>query len=476
MVTSFGYFGWRLWPHPGRSILGLGHDPEISIWSFGWWPHAIGSWTNPFVTHALDAPSGVNLTWTPSVPGLAIVFSPITVLFGPVVSFNLAALLLPAVAAWTAYLLCRRLSCSFWASSVGGYLFGFSTAMLRQQLLGHLNLTGVFLLPLVALVLVRYAKSELTARGLAWRLGVLLALQLWISTEVALTLTVVLVVGLLLAGLLVRDARPRVRSSLLPIVGGYALGAVFAAPFVLYLLLGFVSTKFTGDLRVYGGTDLVDFVLPNRVIGLGGASFPSQIAHMPSGESAYLGLPTLVIIVVFAVRAWRLAWARFLLAAFAACALIALGATLQVDGHVVSSLPFWSLGSHVPGLENSLPFRFAAYVSLAAGVIVARWIDATKGWVFPRPYVLPALAVAALVPAVWQVLLPLVLSDSAAARRVLCGRPLQDVSFARGDRRRLPVRGRWRFDALAGRGRVPVPTGRRWAATESEIRNAPLEL
>ncbi len=205
VAISFAYFGWRLLPHPGRSILGLGHDPEISIWSFAWWPHAIGSWTNPFVSHAIYAPSGVNLAWTPSAPGLALVFSPITILFGPVASFNVAALLMPALSAWTAYLLCRYLTRSIWASVVGGYLYGFSTAMLRQQLLGHLNLTGVFLIPLVALFVVRFVRSELSARGLAWRLGVLLACQLWISTEVAFTLTVVLALGLLLAGWLVRD-------------------------------------------------------------------------------------------------------------------------------------------------------------------------------------------------------------------------------------------------------------------------------
>jgi hypothetical protein len=51
-ATSTVVFGWSLWPHPGRGIIGLGNqkDPEIFISSFAWWPHAIGSWTNPFIT------------------------------------------------------------------------------------------------------------------------------------------------------------------------------------------------------------------------------------------------------------------------------------------------------------------------------------------------------------------------------------------------------------------------------------------
>src|SRR5712692_316367 len=109
-AISFGYFGWRLLPHPGRLVIGFAHDPQIFIWSFAWWPHAIATWTNPFVTHALYAPDGINLAWTPSSPGLALAFSPLTVLFGPVVSYNVAALVLPALAAWTAYLLCLELT------------------------------------------------------------------------------------------------------------------------------------------------------------------------------------------------------------------------------------------------------------------------------------------------------------------------------------------------------------------------------
>jgi hypothetical protein len=124
-AISFAYFGWRLLPHPGRVTIGYGHDPEVVIWSFAWWPHAIGSWTNPLVTDVLYAPDGVNLAWTATAPALALAFSPLTVLFGPVAAYNVAALLLPALAAWTAYLLCRELTGSMWASIVGGYLFGF---------------------------------------------------------------------------------------------------------------------------------------------------------------------------------------------------------------------------------------------------------------------------------------------------------------------------------------------------------------
>ncbi len=107
-------------------MLGSGRDPEIFVWSFAWWQHALATGQNPFVSHAVYAPDGINLAWATSVPGLAIPFVPLTWLFGPVASYNVAALLLPAAAAWTAFLLCRYLTGALWPSLVGGYLFGFS--------------------------------------------------------------------------------------------------------------------------------------------------------------------------------------------------------------------------------------------------------------------------------------------------------------------------------------------------------------
>src|SRR5438128_8971041 len=195
VAVSFAYFGLRLLPHPGNSYVGDQVDPQIFIWSIGWWPHAILHGQNPIVTHAIWAPTGVNLAWATSVPGLAIPLTPVTLLFGPVVAYDTAAVLLPALAAWTAFLLCRRVTGATAPSVVGGYLFGFSSYMLGQEL-GHLHMTSVFLVPLVALVVLRYVDGTLDARGLVVRLGPLLALQLLFSTELVFTVTLALACSL----------------------------------------------------------------------------------------------------------------------------------------------------------------------------------------------------------------------------------------------------------------------------------------
>src|ERR687884_1641604 len=108
-AVSFAFFGWRLLPHPGRMLVGADqqNDAEIFIWSFAWWPHAILNGLNPFFSRVVYAPTGINLAWVTSVPALAIAFSPVTLLFGPSAAYNAAAVLLPALSAWTAFLLCR---------------------------------------------------------------------------------------------------------------------------------------------------------------------------------------------------------------------------------------------------------------------------------------------------------------------------------------------------------------------------------
>jgi hypothetical protein len=388
-AVSFLYFGVRLLPHPGRYVLGFGADPDIFVWNFAWWPHAILHGQNPVVTHAVWAPDGINLAWVTSVPGLALAFAPVTLLFGPVVGYNVCALAMPALAAWTAFLLCRALTRSFWPSVVGGYLFGFSSYMLGQ-LLGHLHMSSVFLVPLVALVLVRFVRGELGPRGLVWRLGILVALQLAFSTEVAFTVAFALVVAAAAAFALLPAALP------LPVLGGYAVGAVLAAPLLWFALTDF-EPETLNDPDPYS-TDVANLVVPTRLVSLGNALDLSK--HFPGNDAergAYLGIPVLVAIAWFAWRR-RDRIARYLLALLALAFLVSLGSSLWIGGHRIVTLP-WEWVSRLPLFNNVLPVRFSLFLALAAAVVVALWArDAPRR----AAVAVCALAVLSLVPTVWH--------------------------------------------------------------------------
>ncbi len=397
-AVSFAYFGWPIAAHPERDILGAGRDPQIFIWSFAWWPHALAAGTNPFFSRVIFAPDGINLAWTTTVPALALVFSPLTLLVGPVASYNVAALLMPALAAWSAYLLCRALTGSWRAALVGGYLFGFSSYMLGEEL-GHLHLTAVFCIPLVTLSLLRFLRGERDGRGLAWRLGLLLALQLWLSTEVLFTLTLALGLSGGLAFWLVPDLRVRLRALVAPVAGAYTLAALLSAPLLYYALTGFESGSIN-DPALFNG-DLLNIVLPTRLVALGGSTFAHLSGHFPASDAergAYLGLPTMAIVAWYAVSRRRARSTWFLIASLGVVLFFSLGTALEVEGRSVVSLP-WRWLAAKPLFDNVLPVRLSLYASLVAAIVVALW-TANRGGLLGT--LLPLLAVAAVVPALWQ--------------------------------------------------------------------------
>jgi hypothetical protein len=397
-LVSLAFFGRPLLRHGDRDYIGLGYDPQIFIWSLAWWPHAILDGENPFVTHAMWPLTGLNLAWVTSVPGLAIVAAPITLLAGPVIAYNVVALALPTLAAWTAFLLCRYLTGSWWASLAGGYLFGFSTYLLGHTL-GHMHMTSVFLVPLVPLVVLQHLDGRIGRRVLALRLGLLLGAQVWLSTEVFATLTVALVTSLVAAYAVVPDARARLRNALPAVAGAYGVACLVAAPLLAYALKDF-HTESINDPALFPA-DLLNLVVPTETTYVttdGLRSLSREFLGNSAENGAYLGLPLLVILGWFAWQ-WRRRVAGRLLVVLLGLGLVAeLGVALHVAGHRIVWLP-WALAAKLPGLTHVLPVRFSMYVSLAAAVAAALWAASGRPSRWLR-VTLVAAAVVALVPAV----------------------------------------------------------------------------
>jgi hypothetical protein len=377
-----------------RHIGGLFTDPQIFIWSFAWWPHAIGHGLNPFYTHAIWSPDGVNLAWATSVPGLAIPFTPATLVFGPTFAYNVACILMPALAAWTAFLLCRYLTGRALPSLVGGYLFGFSSYVLSAEL-SHIHTAAVFLLPLVALLVLRFLRGETSAPRFVVLLALALAWQTTLSTEVLFMLTLALAVSLAAAALLVPDVRAGLRRVLVPLGAAYVLAGVLVSPFVYFVLSSSQKTPNPGASAFRG--DLLEFVVPTRA-SLGGWWSSGVAVHYPANDierGAYLGVPLLVVLAWYWVAQRRRSVARLLLVLFVVAALATLGSRLTVDGTSSVWLP-WSLVAHRSVFENVMPVRFCLFCALVASVVVALWLS-TGSRMWARA-ALAALAVVAVVP------------------------------------------------------------------------------
>ncbi len=396
LVAAFAFLGVRVVAHPERDVIGgLFTDPQIFVWSFAWWPHAILHGQNPFFAHAIWEPEGFNLTWATSVPGLAIAFAPLTLIFGPILSYNVASILMPALAAWTAFLLCRRLTGKVWPSLVGGYLFGFSTYVLSAETT-HIFSASVFLLPVVALLGVRFVEDDLSRRGLAVRLGFGLAAQMLLSTEILFTLTLAIVASLVLGFALVASARRPIRRSLLPLVGAYLLAGVLTLPFVYYAATGTGSRPPSGAEAFSG--DLLNLVVPTEASAGGwwGRHLASAFPANDSERGTYLGVPLLAIVCLFAWRWRRSAAGRFLVVVFVLAVVCSLGRWLTLDGHRLAILPWAHLAAR-PLFRNLMPVRLMVYAALAAAVMTALWAasSARPRWL---RIALPSLAALAIVP------------------------------------------------------------------------------
>jgi hypothetical protein len=409
LLIAFLYFGLRPAIEPGNKYVGAFDDPQIPIWSFAWWLHAIEHLQNPLVTHAIWAPTGVDLVWVNTVPLLSLVFAPLTALIGPVAAYNVASVVLPALSAFTAFLLCRYLTGRLWASLLGGYLFGFSDYEL-EHVLGQPQLTATFVVPLIALAVIRGFDGAISRRRLTLELGALLGAQLYLATEIAFTATIMLGLGLLLGFGLAPGRRRDVVALLKPIALAYPLAALLAAPLLWNVVTDLHQGGFQPPNRYTA--DVLYYLIPTHLetLGIGWAhAITTRFSGEPHEEGELIGLPLLAILVVYARSAWHTLRGRFLLSALAVAVYLSLGPELSVAGHNVVPLPtpFGHDTITLPGrqphplplIDNVLPVRFALYSTLAAAVIAAIWAATTSSRTLR--WLLPAVAVAAFLPNPW---------------------------------------------------------------------------
>ncbi len=373
------FFARGLIGHISTFYIGRDTDPPQTMWFFNWWRFSLAHGLNPFVTDFAWAPLGINLAWTAIVPILAWLSIPLQLTVGEPATYNIIATLMPALAAFSAFLLCRRVTGAFWPSVLGGYIFGFSPYMFCQ-VLGHLNLVAVFPAPLIALLGLKRLGGEISARQFALGLAALLTVQFLCFPELFATITLVGIFSLLLAfALFDSDVRIRLQSLVIPIVGAYLISAVLLSPY-LYYLLAFRHSGGAIWPPSWYCADLVGFLVPRRTIWWGSADFAAAISSRFAGtimeNGDYLGIALIVLVEIFRRRFWLAPAGKFLTILFLAIIIAALGPTLHIAG--VQGIPMpWAIFQHLPLIENILPVRFMMYAFLILGVMAAMWFAAS---------------------------------------------------------------------------------------------------
>jgi hypothetical protein len=360
--------------HPGGYI-GRETDPGVHMWFFNWWRFSIAHGLNPFITDFVWAPLGINLAWTTCVPLPSLISIPLQVTVGEPATYNIIVMLMPPLAAFGAFLLCRRATGAFWPSVLGGYIFGFSPYMLGE-LLGHLVLIAVLPVPLIGLITLKRLDDESSAACFAVMLAGLLVTQFLCSVELFATLTLVGGFSLLLALVLFDgDARIRLRRLIIPTIGGYLISTAILSPYFYYLL---AFGRPSGPIWPPSNfcADLIGLLVPRHTIWWGSADFATAISRRFAGDimenGDYLGVVLIVFVEIFRRRFWPTAAGRFLTILFLAIIIAAIGPNLHVAGVAGFPMP-WAIFQHLPLTENILPVRFMMYAFLILGVMIAMW-------------------------------------------------------------------------------------------------------
>jgi len=363
------FFGGKILSDPWHYYIGSGQDPAGYMWCLVWWPFAVAHKINPFVSQLIWAPNGVNLEWAASIPGPSLLLSPLTRYAGPVFTYNLLMLVAPASAATAAFLVCSRISRDFFPAFVGGYLFGFSTYALGQEL-SHLSLALVACIPLaVYFVLLRIA-GLISLKVFLLLYAVALILLFLIATETFATFSAFTAMALFFAIILLPGIRKLLLRTSIEIALAYGICVFLISPFLYYVFSGGVPRP--SHSPELCSADLLSFIVPTQVTYFGsGLLKPVADRLSPqlefSERGGYLGLALLVA----SFHCWRhrreplVRLAMLLIVAIAICSL---GPRLHLGGKALFTLP-WALMLRFPLIDQALPIRFSLYIWLLVAML-----------------------------------------------------------------------------------------------------------
>jgi len=353
------------------------------VWFLDWPAYAISHGHSLFFSNRVHVPGGINLLDNTSVLALGVVLAPVTWLFGPIVTLNVALTAAPVLSGLSAYGVLRRgLGLRWVAAFTGGLAFGASPFILRDEAANHLQASFLALVPLIFWCCYELAVAQ---RGKWWHwgigLGVLVAVQFFVGTEV-LTVTVLTAAIAVLLGILGALRRTDTIRAKLPFAWrGFGLAVVVAGVLLAYPLWFALA----GPEHINGpnwpnalGNGLMQVLLP---LGPGSQDVQgwSRTGYLgPVGTfEGYVGIAALVVLAI-AVVVVRRPLAKLCAAVAVITVWLSLG-----GAHIPAAtggepswlwLP-WSLFGHVPVLDKLTPANFSATVAFLVATAAALLAD-----------------------------------------------------------------------------------------------------
>ncbi|MCP9621830.1 glycosyl transferase, partial [Nocardia otitidiscaviarum] len=291
------------WRHPEDGyLIKSGQDQTMWEWFFAVTAHKVANLENPLGTVLQNYPDGVNMMANTAMFGVGVPFTPITLLFGPTVTFVLVLTLGLAGTAFAWYwLFSRYLVDARGAAAVGGLFCGFAPGMISHGN-AHPNFVVLALLPLITAQFIRLAKraaadAGATALGARSRdavvLGLLVALQIALGEEPLLIYAMAFGVFALVYYLHRPRLGWRVLRGITPTVALAALITVALTEIPLWWQFFGPQSYRSIDHGPMGNDLEALFQFPSESLG-GMLSPGTNVAINPTEENSYFGWPLLL--------------------------------------------------------------------------------------------------------------------------------------------------------------------------------------
>ncbi|WP_432976075.1 hypothetical protein [Dactylosporangium sp. CA-233914] len=389
------HYGKRMPVSPG--------DRALSEYFLSWAAHAVTHGENPLHIMQYNAPFGVNGMANTTVLGFAIPLSPITLLFGAQVTFDLLIVLSIAgtAAAWY-WLLSRHLVTSRTAAWVGGLVGGFAPTVASHASY-HPNLAAQFMVPLLAWRSFKLLEGRSVRNGLI--LAALIVYQVFINEETLFLVALSIAAVMLLYAVQRRD---RVRAALRPLAAGLGVTAGVSVVVLAYPLY----FQFLGPGHYHGGESYMT-TFRMDVLGLtsyGSNSVAERLGRFgepppPLGaeEHGFLGWALVLLLAALVIWQWSDVFIRCLAMTGLGFQIMAWGSPLQFQGRDTDIPAPYGLLKELPLFDTLLPTRLGEVTNWAVVPILAlglqRLIDIKGLPIRTRRLLFVGVLAAALVPA-----------------------------------------------------------------------------
>ncbi|WP_067467434.1 glycosyl transferase [Actinomadura macra] len=441
LLAAFAVLG-RLWADPGRRYLvDGGQDQTQWEWFFAVTARAVTRLEDPFFTTLQNYPGGVNLMANTVMLGVSVPLTPVTLVFGPSVTWALVLTLgLGGSAAAWYRLLRRHLGASRAAAAVGGGFCGFAPPVISHAN-AHPNFVVLAVIPFIIGRLAGLARGQGRPVRDGAVLGLLAAYQIYLGEEVLLLTAT----GLALFAVAYAAFRPAAaRAAAARLAAGIGVALAIFLPLTTYALVWqfFGAQSYDGLVHHPSGNDVTAITAFARQSLAGHQAVPGPLDASPTEQNAFFGWPLAVLVGALVVWLWREALVRALGVVIGAAVLLSLGTEVTVDGHPTGVPGPWRIVSKLPLYESVIESRFTLLCVPAAGMLLALGVDR-----------LLAAAPAGTAHAVRVRLLCCVLLAQALV-------PIAPKPLAAEDRPPAPAfftDGTWRRYVRPGRTLVPAP-------------------